>query len=194
MDIIEAIKVLEAEDFRLYRKILNSGDVIVGLLVLPTLDLYADVRRSDNGARVAFTGGKLDGDGIVDIAADDLNKQLRAVLYKARQHSIYYDKGEEKRDLYLLGQLAELEKETSRNFDRVWQGRDEYFKVLYRGVVIEINNKLEVLSLQGQELSPGDEPDPEDVRPDLVAMLNLIDESGGFTEKRVEVEDLEAQQ
>jgi hypothetical protein len=149
MDILEAIDMLEAVGFHMYRRILYNGKQVGAALVYTPIDLYC---------RLIFDGGItfLDiGRGEwedVDGLKDDLPTLLMqfaeemdtpkpvASEFVAAPESVFPEK------------LAETEKEAGRKLDFLWEGCNGYWIGIYRGAVLEINNDLRVISLDGGEI------------------------------------------
>ena len=188
MDILEAIDMLEAVGFHMYRRILYNGKQVGAALVYTPIDLYC---------RLIFDGGIT----FLDIGrgewedVDGLKDDLQTLLMQSAEEmdtpkpvvsgSVAAPEG------VFPEKLAETEMEAGRKLDFLWEGCNGSWIGIYRGAVLEINSDLRVISLDGGEIKlqntcfgyPGADSQAGMSLPEAFA---VIDKRGGCEEIQLE--------
>jgi hypothetical protein len=151
VDILEAIEMLEAVGFHMYRKILYGGIQVGAALVYTPIDLYCRLILDGDTTFVDFGSGEWDD---VDELRDDLPTLLMQLVAETDASNPPPVSAPVKAfESVFRKKLAEIEKEAGRKVDFLWEGSDGYWVGIYRGAVLAINNHLRVIALDGGELS-----------------------------------------
>jgi hypothetical protein len=204
MDINEAIEILEGNGFHLYRREFKGGCLYGARLVQPACDLYVALATSSKGEGVeaVFSGVgkyKVEPDHTVLTNSANLTKRMdthiECVMGLIGKTGSHNDKSEAELDIDAANQINELEKKTGRRFEFVWQGYSGFWKGLYRGAVLEINDHQRVIEMDGYEVF-SDDVDLEDYSEinknaglPLNDVLDEIDNEGGW--EKVSMEEYE---
>lgn len=195
MDIREAIDVLQALGFHMFRKILFRKTLVGAAFVYMPFDVYCRLINDGGTTYLDFGSGEWhDVEGLEDYLPTLLTQFVAARESADRpgaseSASALEDAFPEK--------LAETEKHSGRKLDFLWQGANGCWMGLYRGAVLEINNHLRVVSIDGGSLVPQNrlfgftEKDTQ-AGMSLRDAFGVIDESGGYEEIPVDVDALEA--
>jgi hypothetical protein len=151
MDILEAIEMLEAVGFHRYRTILYGGIQVGAALVYTPIDLYCRLILDGGTTFLDIGNGKW-------INVDELKDDLPTLLMQfaeemdAPKPPRVSESAEALESVFPI-KLAEIEKKAGRKFDFLWEGCNGYWMGIYRGAILEINNHLRVIALDGGELS-----------------------------------------
>jgi len=195
MDILEAVDVLQALGFHMYRKILLRGTLVGVVLVYMPFDVYGRLIFDGGTTYLDFGCGKW-------LDLEELEDQLPTLLlhYAAERDAATRSPvaaSESAQDSAFPQKLAEMEKASGRKIDSLWNSADGLWKGLYRGAVLEINNHLRVLSIDGGAIYPQDrlightEMDAQ-AGIALNDAFGIIDEAGGYEEIPVDMDAPEA--
>ena len=193
MDILEAVDVLQALGFHMYRKILLQGTLVGVALVYMPFDVYGRLIFNGGTTYLDFGCGKW-------LKIEELEDHLPTLLLRFAAERDASDRHraletESTLETVFPEKLAETEKASGRKLNSLWQGYEGHWKGLYRGAVLEINNHLRVLSIDGGDIDPQDrlfgsaEADAQAGIP-LNDAFGIIDEAGGYEEIPVDMDAL----
>lgn len=184
MDINEAIEMLKAAGFHLYRRIVNGPELIGALLVYPPVDLYAEVDSLIDGALLRFNG--VAGDHTFNctdttIFQNAIQTQIQSAIGTWGEKGLppaYPDLEEwfQGPDLKTIQQLRQMKVEHGHEIEAIWLTRNFGFKCLYRGAIIGVNGELmAAVGVDGKRVAIP-----------LKIALALLDEMGGLEEQKLE--------
>jgi hypothetical protein len=188
MDIKQAIEVLEAAGFHLYRR-LRRGDELCGALMVHTrTDLYVGIRLIDNELWSHLSGDCPAQDSGLFLSFLELWEKIPGLLAQAQKQrdtlSEYYGKQDAELDMRIPIQLQELKAQTGRALEPCWLAENGLFKGVYRGVILEINESLRVIGFDDYVLR-SDAATSGSGLP-LEEVFDQIDAAGGYEEERIE--------
>lgn len=188
MEIDEAIEMLEAAGFHLYRR-LRQGNELCGARMVHTItDLYVNVRLLDDGLW-SYLGGECVGyNGGLFVNFDELQAKLPGLLAQAEkqrdQLREYYGEEDAELDMRMPIQLKKLKDQTGRGLEPYWWGEGGFIKGVYRGVILEINDSLRVIGFDDYVIRS--DAANESAGTSLEDVFDQIDEAGGYEEERIE--------
>lgn len=195
MDILEAVDVLQALGFHMYRKILLRGTLVGVALVYMPYDVYGRLIFNGGITYLDFGCGKWLDVEVLEYNLPGLLLHFAAERDTTRRHRV--SESESDQEAVFPQKLAETENASGRKLDSLWQGCEGHWKALYRGAVLEINNQLRVLSIDGGDIDPqnrlfGHTGMDEQAGIPLNAAFGIIDEAGGYEEIPVNTDTPEA--
>jgi hypothetical protein len=185
MQLQGAIEALEALGFRICRR-LRRGDELCGADLVHTLtDIHAALRLADGRVCSTLSGASLGYDGGIFFDTDPLLRMLARCLKEAARQSVDLDNCcspfEGTRRDAVTSRLSALATQRAAGSPAWWWGERGYLKVLYRGMVVEVDDHLDIVSCDEMQ------PVLTGRRPGVMSLheaMDQIDMAGGFEDEQ----------
>jgi len=185
MQLQGAIEALQNLGFRMCRRLRCGSDLCGADLVHTLTDIHAALRLKDGRVCGALSGSSLGYDGGVFLDADPLLHTLGRGLKEMARQAVDLDDCckpfEGARREQIASGLNRLAAEREGVSPVWWWGERGYMKVLYRGIVVEVDDRLDIVGCEETR------PVVAGLRPGLMSLpeaMDQIDMAGGFEEEQ----------